>query len=192
MLMILPFVVDEINQQHKQAMIDKFIHDRIENNQTFRGNNTSYDDPEYTSIISNKFLNLIKDNFDNLGDQINEVELWIYVQNNIHHRTGWHNHATTSTINAVYYIDPPKDGGEIQFFYPRGDEKELTVKPEVDKIYIWPYWLYHRVLPQKDSSWRISVNLEYYCKTRPIIKSKNLLYDLVMANTYLTFSSNLI
>ena len=31
--MILPFVVDEINQQHKQAMIDKFIHDRIENNQ---------------------------------------------------------------------------------------------------------------------------------------------------------------
>ena len=59
MLMILPFVVDEINQQHKQAMIDKFIHDRIENNQTFRGNNTSYDDPEYTSIISNKFLNLI-------------------------------------------------------------------------------------------------------------------------------------
>ena len=176
--MILPFVVDEINQQHKQAMIDKFIYDRIDRKGQLKGNpdrpvyNTSYDDPEYKSIICNKFINLIKDNFDNLDHQINEVMPWIYVQNNIHYKSEWHNHDRTSTINAVFYIDPPKDGGELCISYPPVLGNVVMVKPEVNKIYIFPYWLYHKPMPQKDSHWRISVNLEYHCSPRPIIKGE--------------------
>ena len=172
LVMVFPFVVDEINQQHKHAMIDKFIYDRIEGDQTNKGYNTPYDDPEYKSIICNKFINLIKDNFDNLDHQINDVKPWIYAQNNIHYKSKWHNHYSTSTINAVFYIDPPKDGGELCISYPPAPGNVVMVKPEVNKIYVFPYWLYHKPMPQKDSDWRISVNLEYHCRTRPIVKGE--------------------
>ena len=48
--------------------------------------------------------------------------------------------------------------------------KPTTINPIPNKIYIFPYWMDHRPLPQKDSEWRISVNVEYKCNMRPIVR----------------------
>ena len=112
-ILSVPFEVDEINQSYKGDMINKFIHDKIENNLGGGGYNTLFDDPVYTNTIKNKFLKVIEDKFW-VSNQLSEIKTWIYVQNNQYYNSVWHNHVTTSTINAVYYINPPEVGGELE------------------------------------------------------------------------------
>ena len=73
----------------------------------------------------------------------------------------------SSTINAVFYLSLPKDGGGIQFIY---QGEHLTLQPQINKIYLFPYWLQHRPLPQEDADYRICFNLQYMCKMRPVHK----------------------
>ena len=86
------------------------------------------------------------------------------MQDNKTSHVNFHNHQNTATINATFFIDPPRIGGEMAFLM--GDEKYL-LKPKINKIYLSPYWIYHSPLPQKDDKIRISVNLEYFCQSRP-------------------------
>ena len=170
-LLVKDFEFDELNQAHKSKMIEKFKHDKIDNDFE-KGYNTLYDDPAYTSIISRGFLELIDREF-TVSDSVNPIRTWIYVQNNIRSNNVWHNHVNTSTINAVFYIDPPQEGGELQLLL---NNTIHSVKPEKNKIYIFPYWMDHRPSSQVDPEWRISVNIEYMCLKRPILKKHNILW----------------
>ena len=107
--MSVPFEVDQINQAYKSDMIKKFVCDKFKINSNETGYNTLFDDSVYTNTIKNKFLKVIEDKFWVSG-QLREIQTWIYVQNKKHFNSVWHTHVNTSTVNAVYYIDPPKKG----------------------------------------------------------------------------------
>ena len=161
-LVIRDFDVDELNQIHKSKMIEKFIKEKIETKDFSKGYNIEYYDEAYTSIISKKFLEIIHDEF-NVSNKLNPIQTWIYVQNNRHTNNVWHNHVNTSSVNAVYYIDPPAEGGGLQLTLGGRDH---TIKPEINKLYLFPYWMEHRPLPQESKDWRVSVNIEYLCLQR--------------------------
>jgi len=131
-----------------------------------KGMNEEYCDKTFVNIISQKWIDIVHKNFI-VGPLCRPVRTWIYVQNDKTNVIAFHNHASTSTVNGVFYIDPPKKGGETQFIFYG---KKSIIKPEINKIYFWPYWLEHTPLPQKDHKWRISVNMEYYCRERAIVK----------------------
>ena len=169
-IMSVPFEVDEINQAYKGDMIKKFIHDKIENNS--KGYNTSFDDPVYTNTIKNKFLKVIKDKFW-VSDLLGEFKTWIYVQNNQYYSSVWHNHVTSSTINAVYYINPPETGGELELMM---NAQVYKFKPRINYLYLFPYWMEHRPAVQESSDWRISVNIEYLCVQRAVVKKTGILW----------------
>ncbi len=169
------FDFEELNNQHKNSMIEKFKQDKLtprlqENGLSVAGGsfgyNTLYDDTEYTSIISKAFINVVESTFE-VSPLTRPVRTWIYVQNNKHFSSVWHSHVTTSTVNAVYYINPPKRGGGLNL---RHDLIENIIYPKSNTLYIFPCWLEHRPLPQEDDEWRISVNIEYMCDRRPVVK----------------------
>ena len=166
------FDFEELNNQHKNNMIEKFKRDKLmprsreENLSVSTGYNTLYDHTEYTSIISKAFIDVIESTFV-VSPLTRPVKTWIYVQNNKHWSSVWHSHVTTSTINAVYYINPPKKGGGLNL---RHNLIENIIHPKPNTLYIFPCWLEHRPLPQEDDEWRISVNIEYMCDRRPVIK----------------------
>lgn len=170
--MSVPFEVDEINQAYKGDMIKKFIHDKIENNSKESGYNTLFDDPVYTNTIKNKFLKVIEDKF-RVSNQLSEIKTWIYVQNNQYYNSVWHNHVTTSTINAVYYINPPEVGGELELTM---NAQSYKFKPQINYLYLFPYWMEHRPVVQESPDWRISVNIEYLCEQRAIVKETGILW----------------
>lgn len=170
---ILDFDFEELNKIHKPKMLEKFKYDKIDNN-VGSGYNTLYDDEEYTSVISKSFEKVIREEFE-VSEKLKPIQIWIYCQNDNYFNCVWHNHANTSTINAVFYIDPPsqEEGGGIQHSY--GGVNYIT-NPEKNKIYLFPYWMDHRPLPQSSEEWRVCVNLEYFCKERPIWRKNKILW----------------
>ena len=171
-LLVKDFEFDRMNQMHKSRMIKTFVENKIEANDLGSGYNTEYHDSIYTTIISDAFLKIVNEEF-TVSEKLNPIQTRIYVQNNEQYNSVWHNHANTSSINAVYYIDPPSKSGGLQFSLAG---KEFTIQPEKNKLYIFPYWMDHRPLPQEDKEWRISVNIEYMCLQRPIYKKLDVLW----------------
>ena len=167
-----PFNFEELNNCHKDKMINQFKQDKIFQNLGGGGYNTYYKDQEYNSIISEAFSKIVHENFE-VSKLLKPIKTWIYAQTDRYWSSVWHNHVNTSSINAVYYIDPPKRGGGLNL---RLYGTEHIIHPEPNIIYIFPYWLEHRPLPQEDSAWRISVNIEYMCSQRPVIKETSIIW----------------
>lgn len=165
------FDFEQLNIRHKDRMIKQFKQDKIYNNNG-RGYNTLYDNDEYTTIISNAFLEIVNKTFE-VSPSLNPIKTWIYAQTNNHWSSVWHNHVSTSTVNAVYYIDPPKRGGGLNLRY---QGMEHIVHPKPNTLYLFPCWMEHRPLPQEDDKWRISVNIEYMCNMRPTIKGDEVIW----------------
>lgn len=159
------FEVSDICHEHELSMIETFINKKIKSNEP-GGYNTLYDNAEFTSVIERKFLDVVHNVFD-VGPAIRPIKTWVYCQNNIHSKHFWHNHVSTSTVNAVFYISPPSNGGGLQI---QMNDVVHTIPVQENKIYLFPYWLDHRPVGQIDDHWRISVNVEYFCRERPIVK----------------------
>ena len=171
-IMSVPFEVDHINQAYKGDMVKKFIHDKIKKNSEESGYNTLFDDSVYTNTIKNKFLKIIDDKFW-ISNPLSEIKTWIYVQNNEYYNSVWHNHVKTSTINAVYYINPPEVGGELELMM---NGQIFKIKPKINYLYLFPYWMDHRPVVQESPDWRISVNIEYLCEQRAKVKETGILW----------------
>ena len=90
-LLIRDFEFDRMNQMHKSRMIEKFIKDKIDNDEG-GGYNTEYHDSIYTTIISDVFLKIVNEEF-TVSEKLNPIQTWIYVQNNEQYNSVWHNHA---------------------------------------------------------------------------------------------------
>ena len=164
-LLIKPFNFEKLNRHHKNKMVEKFKKDKIFQ-RIDGGYNTCYTDQEYNSIISEAFSKIVQENF-TVSQLLNPIRTWIYAQTNEHWNSVWHTHVKTSSVNAVYYIDPPRRGGGLNL---RFNGIEHIIHPKPNLIYIFPYWMEHRPLPQEDADWRISVNIEYMCDRRPVVK----------------------
>ena len=55
----------------------------------------------------------------------------------------------------------------------RSQLKEELIKVENNKLYIMPFWWYHRPLPQEDSKERLCFNIQYNSKDRIRLRQRN-------------------
>ena len=165
------FFIDELSQKFKEKIIDQFLKEISSLGP--KSHNVEFYHNEFTTVVGDKFQEVVHTLFD-VGEILRPVKTWIYLQNNETFSSHWHNHLSTSAVNAVFYIDPPQNGGELECCY--NVEERFKITPRANKLYLFPGWMPHRPLPQEDCSWRIAVNLEYCCRERPILKKNSVIW----------------
>jgi hypothetical protein len=120
------------------------------------------------ALLSPKLNKLIKKNYW-VNPPLIDYGFTLYIQNHIQSTSFYHNHLSPSSISGVFYLDPPQEGGEIIFSINPGSE-EIIIKPKKNKLYLFPYWLNHTPLPQKDEKYRVCFNWIYGSSIRPVHK----------------------
>ena len=148
-----------------------------------RGKGDGSNDIELTNTPLSHFFNLkvknlIKENYI-IDHSKEDIAFNLYIQNKDISENIFHNHIHRNfSICGVMYLDVPQEGGEIEFLhYPEnGENNPIKIKPQEDKIYFFPPWLYHRPLPHISLTTRICINLGYRSNLRPILKKYNLMW----------------
>jgi hypothetical protein len=116
--------------------------------------------PKIESIINKHYI---------VTPSFERTTIRCYKQTNQDESYIFHNHVgILGNINVIFYINIPKEGGELEFLDPVSNT--IRIKPQKDKIYLMPQWLYHTPLPHKDDITRISFNWSYAGTNRPIHK----------------------
>ena len=126
------FHVDELSQKFKNQMIKEYLACR--RIPIFTGYNAEFYHKDYTPIIAEKFLQVVHEYFD-VGELLKPIKTWAYVQNKDRFDSVWHHHITTSSVNAVFYIDPPQKGGELELCIRGGEYFKINPKPTTLYIY---------------------------------------------------------
>tara|TARA_R110000803_G_C11829467_1_gene303081 strand:+ start:62 stop:619 length:558 start_codon:yes stop_codon:yes gene_type:complete len=122
--------------------------------------------------ITKELEQLVQENY-YMGKPMGESILNVYIQNDKSNTSKLHDHTEGfGTINGVFYLNPPKEGGEILFRHLENTEwgSELKLKPKMDKIYLFPYYLPHKPLPQTSPNPRLCFNYTYPSNDRPVHK----------------------
>lgn len=129
----------------------------------FDGTSTRFENDRIKTHLGMAYYKVLNQLFDNLGEPMRPFLVWNYVQNNQFYQSNYHEHLDTATINSTMYLDEIQEGGELSIFV---HNKEQIIKVQPNKLYIFPSWLLHKPLPQKDSNWRVCINLEHLSNTR--------------------------
>ena len=150
----------------QKRRLKRIIDDNYEQYFPWRGKSSNMNvpmisEPKIFSELYNKFLDISREMFGKftLSDR-NLSTCWVYRGNKIDrgNRTEkwWHNHSTSSTINAVYYLQVFNDGvsfigldGQVQDYLPKNNE-----------LIIFPADLVHSPQPCTLQKYRYSVNME--------------------------------
>lgn len=118
--------------------------------------------------LENELGNLVKNNY-YAGTNSVDSHMNVYVQDNSITTEKYHNHmGTPGNLSLIFYMNIPKEGGEIEFMLDPYDSFKL--KPELDKVYIFPNWLYHKPTKHEDDINRLCFNWVYTGNIRPIHK----------------------
>ena len=126
--------------------------------------------PKINKVIHDLFI---------VDNTTSDILFNLYIQQNSLNKGNYHNHIhLKASICGVFYTKIPKEGGEFSIIHPPTFtyEKPLIIKPQINKIYLFPSWLYHRPLPQKDETPRICININYLSLHRPIVKGYNIMW----------------
>ena len=129
-------------------------------------NNVLYENEEIFSILEKQYLDIISYYFE-VPPLKKNLELWTYIQTRSNSINKFHNHHLKSDISTTCYLGIPKEGGELRFYI---EGKTLSIKPKLNKLYIFPSWLYHQPTPHKDNIVRICINVDFLFGTRPKVK----------------------
>ena len=122
--------------------------------------------PKLESLVKKYFF--IDKEYESLGCHV-------YIQPPSTTKSFLHNHAHhPGNICGVFYLNIPNEGGEFRIYNP--PFIDLHIKPKVDKLYLFPIWLYHAAMPHKDNITRISFNWIYGGMQRPVYKFKGYLW----------------
>lgn len=89
---------------------------------------------------------------------------WAYVTNCDDYHSLIHDHARTSTINAVFYFNVPSNISGGLTFYRSRSERYLTYYPKNNDLLIFPNHLLHRPEKSDSKKYRISINMEIKCE----------------------------
>jgi len=132
--------------------------------------NVQVNNPPLEDFLIEKLTKLVINNY-HAGEYTINMGLNIHVQDNNYKPSKlYHNHVIIpGNICAVFYTNIPKEGGEIEFNIDPFEK--VRVKPEKNKIYLFPIWLYHRSIEHKDDINRICFNWTYTGNIRPIHKT---------------------
>jgi len=148
-----PYIDEIVDNYHKNLNRDK-------------GYNVPYENDMLLTKVENSFLQIVTDEF-HVTEKLNDIKLWTYCQNKDFSICVNHNHVNTATINGVFYVNPASSGGKLEYTLEDGVHQ---LQPKPNKIYLFPYWLYHKPTPQLDNEWRIAVNIEFMCMSRALHK----------------------
>lgn len=152
--------------------VNNIVENYFQNLDESKGYNVIFENSFLLEHAEKFFLQLIEKEFC-VSEKTNQVKLWTYCQNNTFSRNIFHNHINTSTIAGVFYMNLPSHGGELEYII--GNNRFHFI-PSPNKIYVFPHYLYHRPMAQKDKDWRVCINLEYLCRSRAIHKSTRILW----------------
>ena len=161
-------------QSHKDVIVKQHYKD-IEEANGHGFLNTKYHHKGLLENLKKVFYQILHHHFD-LSPPLKEFEINSYIQTKDKFASVWHNHIHASSLAATFYLEIPKEGGEIEFCDHRYGGNTI-LKPKLNKLYIFPSWMYHRPLPHYDEGiTRICINLDYSCLERP--KPKLFISDL--------------
>jgi hypothetical protein len=167
------FPINDLLLPYKQQLIDEYY--LALKNSNGSGYSKRITIQKVLDIIEPLWIDLIDYHFNPINKSLPEFKVWLYSQNNTNNRSVWHNHPEAE-LNTVFYLDIPKEGGQLQMLNvdPSINKfKEETITVQNNKLYIMPFWWYHRPLPQKDSKERLCFNIQYYSKDRIRLKQRN-------------------
>lgn len=158
------FPIQEKLMPYKQKIIDLYFKE-INKVKTQGFLNVEFKNEFIRNKIQKIYYNILLDHF-YLTEPLKDLKLFIYAQDNKRFESEWHSHYHCSTIASTFYLQLPKNGGGIEFAdYNLG--KNTIIKPQLNKLYVFPSWMYHRPLPQFDDTIRICFNIDYFCLGRP-------------------------
>lgn len=149
----------------KPELLDNYNKEKLNNPRTtdFRISNL-----QILNKINPKIDKIIKTHYW-VGKKLIDLGLRVYIQNNKENTSILHTHSwNPGTLAAVFYVDPPKKGGELLFTDTTSFEFKLH--PQPNKLYVFPMWLFHKPLPQQDEKYRLCFNWAYGGNTRPVHK----------------------
>ena len=87
------------------------------------------------------------------GSPTSNPPFWFNVAG-IGESTGLHDHAQLSVLSGVFYLQAEEGCGDL--YFKKEGEMDLTIKPQVGKLVVFPPYLRHGVHPNKSSKSRIS------------------------------------
>ena len=138
-----------------------------------KGFNVKYLNPLIRGTIIPRIHEIVETNFDTEVID-NPYGFYLYVQNNQHYKSVFHNHrlckpgTTDSSITTTFYLQLPKQGGGFEICTTPGNmEHNKQFDLQESTLYIFPSWLYHRPMPQQDSEYRICFNYDVMTTNRP-------------------------
>ena len=106
---------------------------------------------------------------------LTKKEFWSYCTNAFNPSYVWHNHIKTSTMHSVYYLNIPDAlGGELNFEL---NGNFFSFKPSPNDLIIMPDFLNHAPTNSLSQEYRISINMEAYCKESSNVILNNLFYQ---------------
>jgi len=140
-----------------------------------RGYSRELFNDEIKRIVEPLWMEALNYHFHPLPKPADKFRMFVYIQNHRTNRAVWHNHPEAE-LNAVFYLDAPKKGGELELLTvePSGAifEKQ-KLKVEDNKLYIMPFWTYHRPLPQEDTLDRVCFNIQYHTENKKRLIQRN-------------------
>lgn len=149
-------------------LVDAAVQSYLRRDHSQRGNNFVITDS------GNKFHNLYDSFFDisekTFGPLVlqtgNKKTCWGYFSNKFYYLGGIHNHAKSSVINAVYYLQVPATKtareGSISF-YNEQNQEVYNCKPIVGDLILFPGTVNHQPHQSFTYDFRISINMEIMC-----------------------------
>jgi len=172
-LLTADFPVSDKLRPYREQLIKDF-YDSHKNNEGV-GYSREVKVKEVYEIVKPLWLDLLSYHFHPLPNPRGKFQIWAYIQNNTNNFSVWHNHPE-SEINTVFYLDAPKEGGELELLHVNPDGaifEKMKVPVEDDKLYMMPFWTYHRPLAQKDNKERICFNIQYRTEGKKRLKQRN-------------------
>lgn len=146
----------------KAESLKKDWDERIDNTPT-EGYNLSIMDEEFRQYLEGKIVPIVALEYGLRVPDSPQAPCWMYIQDDKDFASVWHRHCYTQMMCGLVcstYLNPPSEGGKFEFI---GDDPNNSIRltPEKDKLYVFPNWLLHRPLPQKDSTTRFCLTYQY-------------------------------
>ena len=163
---------------YKQEIIEHYF-DSVDD---IEGFSVFYNNPVLENNIGPRILQAVKNNFTvDLHDE--DVPFHVYVQTNKRFTNVFHTHMLGQrdfidpSIVGCLYLDPPKNGGALEFcIIPNIENGTIAIPVETNRLYLFPSWLYHRPMPQEDEDERISICFSIRTYNRPVYRAENIVW----------------
>ena len=161
-------ILDHFNNRVNSSSKDVCLDERFDRELKFKPVN-DYILPKLEQIVKKYYY---------AGENFAEGRLSVYVQppnQSKEEESFYHNHIhVPGNICGVFYLNLPKQGGGFQVW--NSPYLDYVLKPQLDKVYLFPTWLMHRALPHKDNINRMCFNWIYNGNIKPIHKLTGIIW----------------